>query len=488
MHRNPIFDVSPDQIAALDDEGLRLLIARLCEADLRNRGLPTSAVLYGGNQIAADGGIDVRVELPADTQIDGFIPRPATGFQAKADDMPASQIAKEMRREVTQPDGTKARRLRPSIRALAAEGGAYVIVSSKGSIADSRLMERRDAMRATVAELVGSDALHLDFYDRTRMATWVRSYPGVVLWVLDRIGQPLAGWRPWGNWSRAPAADGPYLSDDTARLRDLSKPEDGPLAIGDSIARLRARLWEPGGMVRLTGLSGTGKTRLLEALFDPSIGKQPLDTAHALYADVGHDSPQPSASQLAGRLRAEGSRAILMLDNCPRETHDAIAAEIKAPESPLSLITVDLDISDEKPEDTDVFRLQGASEAVIDSLIQQRYPALAQTIRSRVAEFAGGNARIALLAAQDVGPKTNLADLSDEWLFKRLLHQRKQADDRLLEAAEALALVFSFDGETLEGDDAELPILARVAGLDVRVVRRAVGELMRREIVQSRGK
>ena len=241
-------------------------------------------------------------------------------------------------------------------------------------------------------------------------------------------------------------------------------------------------------MVRLTGLSGTGKTRLLEALFDPSIGKQPLDTAHALYADVGHDSPQPSASQLAGRLRAEGSRAILMLDNCPRETHDAIAAEIKAPESPLSLITVDLDISDEKPEDTDVFRLQGASEAVIDSLIQQRYPALAQTIRSRVAEFAGGNARIALLAAQDVGPKTNLADLSDEWLFKRLLHQRIQADDRLLEAAEALALVFSFDGETLEGDDAELPILARVAGLDVRVVRRAVGELMRREIVQSRGK
>ncbi|HSO81823.1 hypothetical protein [Thiocapsa sp.] len=163
--------MSPDQIAALDDEGLRLLIARLCEADLRRRRLATSAVLYGGNQIAADGGIDVRIELPADTPIDGFIPRPATGFQAKADDMPASEIVKEMRREVTQPDGTKTRRLRPSVRALAAERGAYVIVSSKGSTADSRLTERRDAMRAAVADLPGSDALHLDFYDWTRMAT-----------------------------------------------------------------------------------------------------------------------------------------------------------------------------------------------------------------------------------------------------------------------------------------------------------------------------
>jgi hypothetical protein len=487
MPRHPLFDVSPDQIAALDDEGLRLLIARLCEADLQRRGLATSAVLYGGNQIAADGGIDVRVELPADTQIDGFIPRPATGFQAKADDMPASEIAKEMRREETQPDGTKARRLRPSIRALAADGGAYVIVSSKGSTADSRLTERRVAMRAAVADLPGSDALHLDFYDRTRMATWVRSYPGVVLWVLDRIGQPLPGWRPWGNWSCPSAADGPYLSDDTARLRDLSRPQDGQLAIEDGIMRLRARLSVSGGMVRLTGLSGTGKTRLLEALFDPGIGEQPLDAAYAIYADIGHDAPGPSVSQLAAQLRAEGNRAVLLLDNCPRETHDAIAAEIKAPGSPLSLITVDLDISDEKPENTDVFRLQGASEAVIGSLIEQRYPALSQAIRRRVAEFAGGNARIALLAA-DVGPETNLADLSDEWLFKRLFHQRKQADDRLLEAAEALALVFSFDGETREGEAAELPILARLAGLDVRVVRRAVGELTRREIVQSRGK
>lgn len=59
MAQHPFFEISPEQIAALGDEDLRLLIAELCKADLRQRGLPTSAVLYGGNQTATDGGVDV---------------------------------------------------------------------------------------------------------------------------------------------------------------------------------------------------------------------------------------------------------------------------------------------------------------------------------------------------------------------------------------------------------------------------------------------
>lgn len=489
MVQHPIFDITPEHICALDDEGLRLLIARLCKAELRRLGLPISAVLYGGNQIAADGGIDVRVELPADTEISGFIPRPATGFQVKADDMPAGKIAEEMRpAKPRRAKGTKAL-LRPSICALAAAGGAYVIVSSKGSTADLRLTERRAAMRAAIADHGGGEALHLDFYDRTRMADWVGEYPGEVLWVRARIGQTLPGWRPFGNWSRAPEpADGAYLSDDTTRLSDQRNPQDGQLSIGDGIARMRSILSRPGGVVRLTGLSGTGKTRLLEALFDPQIGDQALDPARALYTDIGAEAPQPSVGQLANQLSAEGKRAILLLDNCPRETHDAIAPVCGSADSLIGLITVDLDIRDERPENTDVFRLQNASASVIESLLKRRYPNLSQAIRQRISEFADGNARIAILSAENVRPGTNLADLGDEGFFKRLFHQRRQGEAPLLEAAKALALVYSFDGESTTGDGAELPVLARIAGLDARTLQRAAGELKRRDIVQSRGR
>lgn len=112
-----MFEITADDIAQLNDEDLRSLVALLCEAEMRTRGLPVSAVTWGGNQNAPDGGIDVRVALPAGSAIDGFVPRPQVGFQVKKPDMTASTIGPEMR-----PEGT----LRPSIRDLAEKGGASV--------------------------------------------------------------------------------------------------------------------------------------------------------------------------------------------------------------------------------------------------------------------------------------------------------------------------------------------------------------------------
>lgn len=47
-----MFEITADDIAALNDEDLRTLIARLCEAEMRRLGLPTSAVTWGGDQNA----------------------------------------------------------------------------------------------------------------------------------------------------------------------------------------------------------------------------------------------------------------------------------------------------------------------------------------------------------------------------------------------------------------------------------------------------
>lgn len=166
-----MFEITRDDIAALNDEDLRTLIGLLCEAALRRLNLPVSAVTWGGNQTAKDGGLDVRVSLPDRTSIAGFVPRAATGFQVKKPDMPPSEISKEMR-----PGGT----LRPVIEELAAASGAYVIVSSSGSTADSALNNRRDAMVKAVRDSANAAQLHLDFYDRNRVASWVRDHVGLI--------------------------------------------------------------------------------------------------------------------------------------------------------------------------------------------------------------------------------------------------------------------------------------------------------------------
>jgi len=83
-----MFEITGDDIAALNDEDLRALVGRLCEAELCSRDLSTAAVTWSGNQTAKDGGLDVRVALPAGTDIDGFIPKADAGFQVKKQDMP----------------------------------------------------------------------------------------------------------------------------------------------------------------------------------------------------------------------------------------------------------------------------------------------------------------------------------------------------------------------------------------------------------------
>ena len=258
-----ILEVTGDQIAQLDDTNLRTLVGYLCEREVRAHGHCPSAVTWGGHQNAGDGGIDVRVALSAGAAISGYVPKAATGFQVKAQNMPRGAILKEMA-----PKG----RVRLSITELAANGGAYIIVGSKGSHADLLLTAQKAAMAEAVKGLQSISSLTLDFYDRRRIASWVNQHAGLVPWVRERLGLPLSGWRPFEDWSSSPAAvDAPYLLDAHTRLVGPSIKNVDGLDAGQALAMLRDILAKPKGVVRLVGLSGAGKTRLIQALFDDRV-------------------------------------------------------------------------------------------------------------------------------------------------------------------------------------------------------------------------
>jgi hypothetical protein len=472
-----MFEITGDDIAALSDDDLRALVGRLCEADLRRRNLPTSAVTWGGNQNAKDGGVDVRVSLPAGTALEGFIPNANTGFQVKKPDMPRNAILAEMK-----PNGT----VRPVIVDLAKASGAYIIVSANGSTSDTALTSRRDAMAEAVKDLPGGKKLMLDFYDRTRVATWVRNHAGVILWVRARIGKSVPGWRPYGSWSHAPERVGAaYLADDAARVKTGSSDEDDGLSATDGINKIRDALRKPGSVVRLVGLSGVGKTRLVEALFDRGIGTDSLDPSHAIYTNVA-EGPDPQPAGLASDLVATRTRAILVIDNGPSELHRQLSEIARSAGTTISVITVEYDIRDDQPEGTDVFILETSSLALIETLVGKRYPALSQIDARTVAEFSGGNARVALALAATVGKNETIAGLSDADLFRRLFQQRHEHDAGLLSIAQACSLVYSFEGEKTTGDGAELPVLGSLIGKTADEVFSGVSELKRRDLLQER--
>lgn len=473
-----MFDITPDEILQLNDIDLRALVARLCEAELFARGLSPAAVTWGGSQTAADGGLDVRVALPSDAQIGGYIPRHSTGFQVKKPDMPRAEIIAEML-----PAGA----IRPVIQRLADESGAYIIVSATGSTTDSALQNRQDALREALNGVSNADQLVTDFYDRTRLASWVRCHPGLITWVKERIGRAFAGWHPYGAWGGAVEdTDAEYLLDDKLRLH-LGRHRDAPAqSVVHAIDELRDELNGAGKVVRLVGLSGVGKTRLAQALFDSRIGLRPLPPSLAIYTNLS-DNPDPQPTGLASDLIASRTRAILIVDNCPPDLHRRLSELCRGENSTVSVLTIEYDVRDDQPEGTQVVRLDTSSPALIEALLSRRYSHLSQVDARTIAEASGGNARIAIALAETVDRSDTISGLSDEELFQRLFRQRHDPDNALFLTAQACSLVYSFQGEALTGEEAELPRLAALAGQTTPDTFRHVRELLRRDLIQPRG-
>lgn len=474
-----MFEITGDDVARLGDADLRTLVARLALAELTAQGLPRSAVTAGGHQDAGDGGIDVRVETTRDMPQADFVPRGVTGYQVKRPDMTPSEIVKEMRYGGS---------LRPSIAQLAADGGSYVIVSAQGSVADHALKDRREALRKGLEGCPDANNLHTDFYDRGRVATWTNLYPGAAAWVRARIGAPMSGWQTIGKWVGTDTADGHgYLvGEDTKVVGERTGGRDTH-TVSEGLDIICGKLRKPGQSIRLVGMSGVGKTRFVQALFEDGVGTAPpLDPALSLYTDFAEDI-SPSAREMARRLVDAGQRAILVIDNCNPAIHGDLAEICTANGSRVSLLTVEYDVRDDEPERTEVFRLTSGVGSAVEQWIAREFPHVSQIDRRTIAGFSDGNFRVARALAETVRRGEGLGNLRSHELFERLFTQRNTPDQRLLRDAEILALAYSFDGED-ELLTGELAALGSLAGRSVRDLFGAVAELRSRGIVQSRGR
>lgn len=477
QNTNP-FEITGSDIAQLNDTDLRNLIGMLCEADYRFSGLCVSGIRYGGHQDAKDGGIDVMVENEIAPPDQSFVPRSISGFQVKKPSMTPSEITSEMK-----PAGE----LRPKIKNLIKQRGAYIIVSSGSTVTETAYDDRIKAMKKAVAYEDGHENLKVDFLDRGRIATWVRSHPSMILWVRKRIGREVQGWQPYGNWSKAPSGvEEEYILDEKLRLFDGTKPKDEGVSVTEGLSSLRQKLSVPGMSVRLAGLSGVGKTRLVQALFDDKIGGDALNPSMAFYTDMS-DSPDPNPRTFAEQLSQTTERAIIIVDNCPPELHRKLAEVCTKAKSGISLLTVEYDVKDDIPEETQVFRLQTASIEVIKKIISTRYPHISQVDANAIADFSDGNARVAIALANTFKSDDTLSGFRDEQLFERLFWQRNSRDDDLLKAAEACSLLYSFEG-TDTGTASELATLGKLVEKSADALFRHVKNLKDRDLIQSRSR
>ncbi|WP_342324050.1 hypothetical protein AAEY27_06380 [Kosakonia sp. BYX6] len=469
-----IFDLEKEKLRQLSDEQLEELIARLAEAELASVGESPAQVFWGGSITAPDDGIDILVNVANADFKTGFIVKPNTVFQAKKHSMKASSIKKEMC-----PKGI----LSATLAELAATGGSYVIVSLEDDCSPPMRKSRLQAMREAVKSDPNGHNLHLDFFDPSKLHQWLRQHPAVMLWVRSVLGLSHSGWRPFGAWSNPPLG-----ADDTLILApgvSVTMPSGIRSGLKEAIPHIRELVRSTRKAIRIAGLSGTGKTRIVQSLFEEEFGAEALDKTVAIYADVG-EGPSPSATSMLETLLAESRRAIMVLDNCPSDLHAQLASRLVSQRSQVSLITVEYDIRDDKPQQTDVIHIEAAHAEMAETLLLRRFPKIGQLNAKKIADFADGNARISLAVAERVEVGESLAHLSDNQLFDRLFEQRNQPDENLRAHAESLSLVYSFSDDSSKTEIDELAVLASLCEITRTQLFRSVGTLIARHIAQKR--
>ena len=273
-----IFNIEGKEISQLSDVDLRELIGKLCEAELRSLGQPTIGVTWSGDQDAPDGGLDVTIDCDSIEIGQSNIPRQYTCFQVKKPKMSERAIIQEMK-----PYGE----LRESIKNIIFRRGAYIIISSNSSLTYLNLTKKRQAMTSAVSDIPDNNFFHIDFYDRERIATWVRSHPTLVLWVKEKLNLVLHGWRSYGNWSNTPkGVSDTYFLDDSIKIFCSNDKFNIAKSGLDAIDYIRTKLNETQSFIRLVGLSGVGKTRFVQAIFDSKVGEKYINPDRAIYSDI----------------------------------------------------------------------------------------------------------------------------------------------------------------------------------------------------------
>jgi transcriptional regulator with XRE-family HTH domain len=370
------FEITASEIELLNSDQLISLMRRLIHAESAHFNLPNPIIHVPQNLNESDGGVDGSVRWSGPVTSTTHFPKQHTIFQFKAQSTPPAKVTKEIR----DANGE----LKPLIDQTLRDGGAYVLVCSKGS-AESGVANRQTKLIAAASEanaLVTSQ--QLAYLDANQIAGWVNSYQPVALWLKEKIQPgltiPFRSFDLWANQNtETQLIDDPRITD----LRNwLENSNFGPRQVR-----------------RLGGSSGIGKTR---ALREAIVQAKCLDTRQVLYvenAEMEAQALRRSMQQLADLQ----SPAVIIADQCSEAITNDLETIAKQSKSRISLIVILNDrIQDQVPSAGSWLNLEDASSQVTFEVIKNAAPQLDDFIKRQIVGLSGSNLKLAITAAQEL--------------------------------------------------------------------------------------
>jgi hypothetical protein len=279
-------------------------------------------VHVASNITAPDGGEDARIEWkdgPARTK---FLPNRLTQFQLKAGPISPADAGADVL--------TEAADVQPMVRDALERGGTYVMVCAH-SYEKKLIKARADSIHNSLAKMgLTVDPDKIQFRDADQIASWANVLPPVGAWVLEQTQPGLVGpFKDWAHWAGR-FDRSPWVPD--ARLPEFR-------------AKLRGLVASPGGVARVVGLSGVGKSRLVHEALGPTDEEEsaPRLSNLILYAVESEAGPF-AVKNIVQSLVDSGFRAIVVVDRCPMDSHQDLVGMVKRAGSRVSLVTIDHEI------------------------------------------------------------------------------------------------------------------------------------------------
>lgn len=414
------FDITPERIEALGDR-FTIFFNRLLQKEAADHQLHGFLLGLNVNEDATDGGVDATTTGAPETD---YLPAGTTAWQFKRTNFSETQCVAEF-------EGAS------WAQQIVRDGGSYIIAIG-GTLPARNVEDRRKKIAAKAVELglmASDDLKRIRVYDTNKIASWASKFPSLA--VSQVSGGPGSVAIDFEAWSGKYPHQFHWSPDQTRR---------------DSIESLRAAIrLESVVELRIQGEPGIGKTRMvLEALRDD--GLAPLVAYVADERAVG--------GELLEHLIEDGRSAILVVDECPPQSHLRLVGMLPAKPN-VKLVTIG---------ETGSVAVRAALIPIgdmgsddIEAFLRPNFPTLSPEARRFVAGNCRGNIRWAISLADHVArtPDAQAADLigrnAIEEFVTTLLPEGR---DFLLAAALALFERIGWDRELRT----ELEILAAFTG------------------------
>jgi len=206
--------------------------------------------------------------------------------------------------------------------------------------------------------------------------------------------------------------------------------------------------------IRIIGLPGLGKTRLLFEIFRPDDSNQYsiLLSSKILYIDYNYYSSFDYQSFFS-KLINDNEDRILIIDNCPRELHKNLLHYLDNKKNKLKLITID-----SNPEESDLNPINNVNYININkddlgSIVEkilEKYKFIGKGKIEKIKEFAQGIPLMAVLMVNSIKEDSEqfIGKLNDRDLLNKLLgKQGEETYNRTILKSCALFNYFGFEEE-----------------------------------------